>query len=637
MADSVVIPPLLPYHDLDGLPLEDGYIYIGDESLNPVVNQMAVWWDAEHTISTAQPIRTIHGYPVRNGAPSQFYPDTDTYSISIYDKNQDLVISSFSTSTADSNLRSDLANDNNIALGAALVGYRAETVASALDKTRHNFILNGRMDMARTTAAQALGVTPTTTKSPLDGWYASQNTTAESTVRQIATSLTGIPFELNLQRNAGSTTTGSILAFYGVSTLDAYALAGKAFLLSFRVVGGANFSGANVNVSVYSGTGIDEDIGNMSLWTGAATPVATTKPVTTSYAIHTVTGTFATNATQIGLRFYYTPTGTAGAADQLAITDVLLIQVDQPAVIQEPNTGLIHILRPIAPTSGRLSNLITTGEGEPIPGSDPFAWCHFIPYNGNLILINGKYEVIPSGVIASSGGAKARYSNCYVNKVPGQTLANNTFYYIYAFMISGVMAIQFSTTGYTDGAGPNGVAVKTDDSTSTLIGICRIHYVGGVPTTYGSARGQTIASWFNRFPNYNLVTSVVGTAIVATSPAQLPDGSTLANGQPENNFIEWIQWGNQTPTPRFAATFGNAIVDKANYLGMGFNSKTVVHAFTFMGRSTTGTGADGNIGGHAGNIDGDSYNYVQMIGYTEAGGGSSATFSGLMMLDNICV
>ena len=85
-------PPYPAFAGIDGLPLENGYIWIGTVNLNPQVNQIAAYWDAALTIPAAQPIRTSGGYPVYQGTPAVIYVDSD-YSIQVLNKNGSLIYS----------------------------------------------------------------------------------------------------------------------------------------------------------------------------------------------------------------------------------------------------------------------------------------------------------------------------------------------------------------------------------------------------------------------------------------------------------------------------------------------------------------------------------------------------------------
>jgi hypothetical protein len=93
MSTIEVKPPYPAFAGADGQPLENGYIWIGTVNLNPQVNPIAVFWDDAQTIPAAQPIRTLNGYPVRNGTPARFYV-TDDYSIQVLDSKGSVVYTS---------------------------------------------------------------------------------------------------------------------------------------------------------------------------------------------------------------------------------------------------------------------------------------------------------------------------------------------------------------------------------------------------------------------------------------------------------------------------------------------------------------------------------------------------------------
>jgi hypothetical protein len=93
MSALSIQPPYPAFAGTDGLPLENGYIWVGTVNLNPQTNQIAVYWDAALTIAAAQPIRTLNGYPVYQGTPSRFYAGSD-YSIQVLDSKGSLVYTS---------------------------------------------------------------------------------------------------------------------------------------------------------------------------------------------------------------------------------------------------------------------------------------------------------------------------------------------------------------------------------------------------------------------------------------------------------------------------------------------------------------------------------------------------------------
>jgi hypothetical protein len=85
-----VNPPYPIFSEKDGLPLENGYIWLGVANLDPQTNPVNVYWDAALTISAVQPIRTLAGYPSNSGTPARLYVNGN-YSIRVLNKNGSLV------------------------------------------------------------------------------------------------------------------------------------------------------------------------------------------------------------------------------------------------------------------------------------------------------------------------------------------------------------------------------------------------------------------------------------------------------------------------------------------------------------------------------------------------------------------
>lgn len=85
MTALATLNPISQYFDFDGSPLDAGYLYFGAVGQNPVTSPQTVYWDAAGTQPAAQPIRTLHGYPMRGGAPAIVYAAAD-YSLLVNDK-----------------------------------------------------------------------------------------------------------------------------------------------------------------------------------------------------------------------------------------------------------------------------------------------------------------------------------------------------------------------------------------------------------------------------------------------------------------------------------------------------------------------------------------------------------------------
>lgn len=99
MATSV-LPPYPLFYDIDGTPLEAGYIYIGVAGLNPETDPQACFWDAALTLPAAQPIRTLNGYPANSGTPAMIYTGTTDFSITVKDAASVTVYSTLSNTYA---------------------------------------------------------------------------------------------------------------------------------------------------------------------------------------------------------------------------------------------------------------------------------------------------------------------------------------------------------------------------------------------------------------------------------------------------------------------------------------------------------------------------------------------------------
>lgn len=91
MALTQVTGPYPIFTDLDGTPLDDGYLYIGAINQDPEQNPIQVFWDANLTIPATQPIRTSNGYAYRNGTPALLYTAGE-FSITIRNKREEFVL-----------------------------------------------------------------------------------------------------------------------------------------------------------------------------------------------------------------------------------------------------------------------------------------------------------------------------------------------------------------------------------------------------------------------------------------------------------------------------------------------------------------------------------------------------------------
>lgn len=120
----IVETPFQNFTGLDGKPLTNGKVYIGQVGTDPTVfaNQIPVFWDEAMTIPASQPLSTSAGYIVRFGTPARVWVATD-YSMSVKNASGVLVyyVAKFGAVDIESEILALLgAND-----GASLVGSAA--------------------------------------------------------------------------------------------------------------------------------------------------------------------------------------------------------------------------------------------------------------------------------------------------------------------------------------------------------------------------------------------------------------------------------------------------------------------------------------------------------------------------------
>ena len=78
--------PFPVFQDRDGQPLDNGYIWIGEPNLNPQVDPVVAYYDANLTIVAPQPLRTLNGYISRAGTPAKIYVDGVSFSVLVQDR-----------------------------------------------------------------------------------------------------------------------------------------------------------------------------------------------------------------------------------------------------------------------------------------------------------------------------------------------------------------------------------------------------------------------------------------------------------------------------------------------------------------------------------------------------------------------
>ena len=166
-----------------------------------------------------------------------------------------------------------------------------------------------------------------------DRWQTQRAVTGSTVSRQNTSDTTNLPniqYCVRIQRDSGNTATNGLNLFQSFESINSIPYAGKTVTLSFYARAGANYSSASnvLSVQLVTGTGTDQNV-VMTGYTGAGYPVNSSVTLTTTWQRFTFTGSVASTTTEIGLLYYYTPSGTAGANDYFEITGV---QIDLGSV-----------------------------------------------------------------------------------------------------------------------------------------------------------------------------------------------------------------------------------------------------------------------------------------------------------------
>jgi hypothetical protein len=133
------------------------------------------------------------------------------------------------------------------------------------------------------------------------------------------------PYAMKWQRTAGNTSVAGMYQYYTIETIDSLPLAGKTVTLSFYAKAGANLSasGGLLTVNLVYGTGANQRV---YAFTGATVAGSVAASLTTTPTRFSVTAAIPANATEVGLMFFWTPVGTAGADDSVVFSHVQLEQ-----------------------------------------------------------------------------------------------------------------------------------------------------------------------------------------------------------------------------------------------------------------------------------------------------------------------
>ena len=85
---NLVISPHVPFTDIDGSPLNEGFIFIGEKDKDPTLFPIAVYWDEAKTLPVMQPIRTKNGFVVNGDSFAKIFIEVESCSVLVKNRNQ---------------------------------------------------------------------------------------------------------------------------------------------------------------------------------------------------------------------------------------------------------------------------------------------------------------------------------------------------------------------------------------------------------------------------------------------------------------------------------------------------------------------------------------------------------------------
>jgi hypothetical protein len=234
------IPAPYPYFtDAAGNALEAGKIYIGTAGLDPRTNPIAVYQDEALTIAWAQPIRTVGGYPVYIGAPSNIQTAALEFSLIIATSTGEVVFRDLNVVSIDS------ANVRFIQAGAGAVARTAQAkMRDVVSVKDFGAVGDGVADdtaafQAAANAANRVVAPPTSTSYRLNGSVIATDVTFD--IQGTLSGAGGLPGGNPSAYKSRSQLMNSFATPSGVQALSRYVIEGKGDNTTFRGVTGGYY------------------------------------------------------------------------------------------------------------------------------------------------------------------------------------------------------------------------------------------------------------------------------------------------------------------------------------------------------------------------------------------------------------
>lgn len=193
----------------------------------------------------------------------------------------------------------------------------------------------------------------------------------DSTAGDLPTSNT-FQYAFKMARTSGQTGVVQMCMIQEVESANAYALAGQTAEIDFHADAGANFSAASSNLAVYliTGTSTDEGVskaafnlnaggGGSGAWTGQVN-TAVTVPISAVGARYTVAVPVPATASEVAVAICYTPVGTAGTNDYVALAGIQLTRNSALTSVAGTAGAVLNANDPRAKSFNRRSQALET-------------------------------------------------------------------------------------------------------------------------------------------------------------------------------------------------------------------------------------------------------------------------------------
>jgi hypothetical protein len=347
---ALSIQPTYPiFTETDGQPLENGYIWLGTTNLDPQVNPINVYFDAALTILAPQPIRTLGGYPSRNGTPARLYVNSD-YSIRVMNKNGSTVYSAPSNPERYSGLI--------ITVDYRGVGMTVQQafndVADEIDDLQNEIDLSNKVNynwmgfFGTWQNGYAFKVRTGAREIGCSGATFARIGFTDNNVTLLSVKGVYQPAAIRIQRNNLNVDTASATMVMNLTQAETKPLLGQNICLQLHALKDAGWSGTDINVRLqYSKEPQQPIVSSDGAYTnGHLVLVEDDFTLTTSMTAkdspYFITGMLPQDAIQVAVVVTVPWSGAAGADDYVDIEGCFLTIGDEPSgVIQETFSDLI--------------------------------------------------------------------------------------------------------------------------------------------------------------------------------------------------------------------------------------------------------------------------------------------------------